>query len=96
MRIELDVFYPVATPAQLEAAREAALAVYGAADVDPYDAWLAWAEEVRWMECGCDDAFRPSEGALRLMDLHSRAQVAANEVLGVPPGEVVTLDFVER
>ncbi|MET3517783.1 hypothetical protein ABIC63_005588 [Pseudacidovorax sp. 1753] len=96
MRIELDVFYPVATPAQSDAARAAALAVYGAAGVDPYDAWLAWAEEVRWMECGCDDAFRPSEGARRLMDVHSLAQVAANQVLGVRPGEVVSLDFVER
>lgn len=96
MIIELDVFYPPAAPERLEAARVAALAVYGAADVDPYEAWLAWAEEVRWMECGYDDAYRPSDKARRLMDLHSRAQVAANGVLGVPPGDVVTLDFVER
>lgn len=47
-------------------------------------------------ESGCHDAALPSECARRLMDLHCRAQVAANEVLGVRPGDVVSLDFVER
>lgn len=96
MNMELDVFYPPATPVQQEAARAAALAVFEAADVDPFDAWLAWAEELRWMECGCDDAYRSSDDARRLMDLHARAQVAANKVLGVEFGDVITLDFIER
>lgn len=96
MNMQLDVFYPPAPPEKLEAARAAALAVFGAADVDPYNAWLAWAQELRWLECGCDDAYRPSDDARRLMGLHSRAQMAANSALGVVDGEVVTLDFVER
>lgn len=96
MNMELDVFYPPAAPGLLATARAAALKVFVAADVDPYDAWLAWAEELRWMECGCDDAYRPSADARRLMDLHARAQAAANDVLGLEACDVITLDFVER
>lgn len=95
MNVKIDLFYPPATPAQLEAARAAAMSVFEAADVDPYNAWLAWAEEERWGEAGYLEAFRPSEEYQRLLDVSSLAQVAANLALGVPPGQVVTLDFVE-
>ncbi|KTT15837.1 hypothetical protein [Pseudacidovorax intermedius] len=93
--MKLEIYYPSANPEQLQAALTAAMAVFEQADVDPYDAWLAWAEAERWGETGYMEAFRPSDEYQRLIDLTSQAQVAANEVLGVPPGEVVTLDFVD-
>ncbi|WP_304306262.1 hypothetical protein [Pseudacidovorax intermedius] len=95
MNVKIDLFYPPATPEQLGAARAAAMAVFEAADVDPCKAWLAMAEEERRGETGHLEAFRPSEEYQRLIDLTSQAQVSANEALGVPPGEVVRLDFVE-
>ncbi|MET3512730.1 hypothetical protein ABIC63_000495 [Pseudacidovorax sp. 1753] len=94
MDMKLDLDYPSATPEQLEAARAAAIAVFKTAGVDPYEAWLAWAEEERWGETGYLEAFRPSQEYQRLLDVTSRAQVAANLALGVPAGEVVTLDFI--
>lgn len=94
--IDLEIFYPPASREQIQEALAAAWAVLHRADVDPYRAWLAEAAEMVYVESGCDEAYRPTDEEQRLSELVGAAQAAANEVLGVPPGEVVTLDFVER
>lgn len=94
--IELEIFYPPATPEEHQAALRAAWSVFHQADVDPYRAWLALGAEITYVESGCDESQRPTEDEQRLCRLIGEAQAAANRVLGVPDGQPVTLDFVER
>ncbi|WP_017757004.1 hypothetical protein [Pseudacidovorax intermedius] len=93
--IDLDIFYPPATPERIQAALAAARAVLERADVDLHQAWLAEAAHIAYTESGCDDAYKPTEEEILIAQIFGHAQAAANAILGTPDGDPASLDFKE-
>lgn len=93
--IELEITFEGASPAQLEAAVQAAMAVFAKADVDPYDAYAGLAMLEDWDDRGFPEDTGLSDRELRALDAFSEAQTAASEVLGCPDGSPVMLGFRE-
>lgn len=93
--IELDIFYPSATPQRISAALAAAHAVLERADVDPHRAWQAEAAANAYVDSGCDEACKPTEEDILITVIFGQAKAAANAILGTPEDDPASLDFRE-
>lgn len=93
--MDLEINHEDSTPAQLAAARRAALEVFGLHDLDPYDAWLAQGEECEWVDAGCPADPTPEGSNGSVCRVIVEAREAAAKVLGAKHAYSVTVDFVQ-
>ncbi|KTT27895.1 hypothetical protein [Pseudacidovorax intermedius] len=93
--VMLEVHVPGGTPAEHALALKGAMGVFQATYVKPEFAWQAIQKLADWEQEGANDPAPLSEAEDLAVDVLLCAQEAANQVLGVHPGEpAVELRFV--
>lgn len=94
--LRLEVLLDGATPEQLQIAQRAAEQALEAAGVTPAQAYAAEVALLEWGDSDTNETFRPFPEQRRALDALDLAEQAANEALGIKPGEAaVMLDWVE-
>jgi len=96
LQMRLEVLYEGGTPDQIARAQKAAAQALEAAGVTQAQAYAAEAALLDWGDSDTNETFRPSADQRHALDALDLAEQAANEALGINPGETAAmLDWVE-
>jgi hypothetical protein len=87
--MKLVVNYPKGALQLRTAGLAAAMAVFGAADVDPFNAWLACGAYETWGDSGFDEQHRLAPDQRRALIVLAEAQIAAQLAMGLPNDAVL-------